>query len=181
VQQKQNQNSQYKVFSEEGDKLLTQYYNEGDEWAITYVKFCKYNSTTPALSVLGTHICVLLNKRYMVLLCICNESPSRGASQSAVRHRWLNLCTVTVAFTMTKQADQPHEDNSPAHSTALVQAFWAKHHITQVCHPHYSPDLHPCDFRFFPKLKSPSKGRRFVNATVTQYTSSINGVSLPTD
>jgi len=32
-----------------------------------------------------------------------------------------------------------------------------------------------------PKLKSPLKVRRFVNATVTQYTSSVNGVSLPTD
>ena len=45
----------------------------------------------------------------------------------------------------------------------------------------YSPDLAPCDFWLFPKLKSPLKGRRFVNATVTQYTSSVNGVSLPTD
>jgi len=25
------------------------------------------------------------------------------------------------------------------------------------------------------------KGRRFVNATVTQYTSTVNGASLPTD
>jgi hypothetical protein len=41
--------------------------------------------------------------------------------------------------------------------------------------------LVPCDFWFFPKLKSPLKRSRFVNATVTQYTSSVNGVSLPTD
>jgi hypothetical protein len=27
----------------------------------------------------------------------------------------------------------------------------------------------------------PFKGRRFVNVTVTQYTSSVNGVSLPND
>jgi hypothetical protein len=53
--------------------------------------------------------------------------------------------------------------------------------ISQVCQPHYSPDLAPCDFWLFPKLKSPLKGMRFVNATVTQYTSSVNGVSLPTD
>jgi hypothetical protein len=58
--------------------------------------------------------------------------------------------------------------------------FLAKHHITQVCQPPYSPDLAPCDFRLFPKLKSLLKGRRFVNE-VTQYTSSVNGVSLPTD
>jgi hypothetical protein len=87
---------------------------------------------------------------------------------------------VTVAFTMTERADQFHHDNVPAHSTALVQAFLAKHHITQVCQPSYSPDLAPCDFWLFPKLKSPLK-RRFVIATVTRYTNSVNGVSLPTD
>jgi hypothetical protein len=45
----------------------------------------------------------------------------------------------------------------------------------------YSPDLTPCDFWLFPKLKSPLKRRRFVNVTVTQLTSLVNGVSLPTD
>ena len=56
-----------------------------------------------------------------------------------------------------------------------------KNHITQVCQPPYSPDLAPCEFWLFPKLKSSLKGRRFVNGTVTQYTNSANGVSLPTD
>jgi hypothetical protein len=40
---------------------------------------------------------------------------------------------------MTGRADQVHHDNAPAHSTALVQAFLAKHHITQVCQLPYSP------------------------------------------
>ena len=57
----------------------------------------------------------------------------------------------------------------------------AKHHITQVCHHPYSPDLASWDFWLFPELKSALKGRRFVNVTVTQYTSSVSGVSLPTD
>jgi hypothetical protein len=37
---------------------------------------------------------------------------------------------VTVAFKMTKRADQLHHDNVPAHSTGLVQAFFGKasHH-----------------------------------------------------
>jgi hypothetical protein len=56
-----------------------------------------------------------------------------------------------------------------------------KPHTNQVCQPPYSPDLAPCDFWLFPKLKSPLKGRRFVNPTVTQNTISVNGVSLPTD
>jgi hypothetical protein len=37
---------------------------------------------------------------------------------------------------MTERADQLHHDNSPLHSTALVQAFLlAKRYITQVCGP----------------------------------------------
>ena len=36
-----------------------------------------------------------------------------------------------------------------------------KHQITQVTQPHYSPDLVPCDFWLFPKLKSPLKWKRF--------------------
>jgi len=66
---------------------------------------------------------------------------------------------VTAAFTMTKGANQLHHDNVPAHSTVLVQAFLAKHLITQVCQHPYSPDLSPCDFWLFPKLRSPLKGR----------------------
>jgi hypothetical protein len=54
---------------------------------------------------------------------------------------------------MTEQADQLHNDNAPAHSTAIVQAFLAKRHFTQVCQPSYSLDLAPCDFWFVPKLK----------------------------
>jgi hypothetical protein len=50
-----------------------------------------------------------------------------------------------------------------------VQAFLAKHHITQVCQPPYSLDLGPCDFWLFSKLKSKLKGRRVVNVTVTQF------------
>ena len=114
------------------------------------------------------------------LLCVREQSLARGANQSAVRRRWLSFCTVwsLVAFTVTEWADQLRHDNATAHSTAVAQA---KHHITQVCQPSYSPYLAPRDFWLFPKLKPPLKVRRFVNATVTQYTSSVNGVSLPTD
>jgi len=43
---------------------------------------------------------------------------------------------MTVAFSMTEGADQLHH-NAPVHPTALVQAFLAKHHITQVCQTPY--------------------------------------------
>jgi len=69
--------------------------------------------------------------------------------------------------------------NAPAHSTAFVRVFSAKHRNDQDCQHPYSPDLAPCDFWFFSKLKSPLKVWIFMNATVTLYTSSINGVALP--
>ena len=56
---------------------------------------------------------------------------------------------------------QPHHDNAPAHASCLVRSFMVKHQITQVTQPSYSPDLVSCNFRLFPKLKSPLKGRRF--------------------
>ena len=51
---------------------------------------------------------------------------------------------------------QPHH-NTPANASHLMQSFLAKHKITQVTQPPYSPDLLPCHFWLFPKLKSPLK------------------------
>ena len=42
-----------------------------------------------------------------------------------------------------------------------MQSFLVKHQITQVTQPLYSPDLAPCTFGVFPKLKAPLKGKRF--------------------
>jgi hypothetical protein len=58
---------------------------------------------------------------------------------------------------MTEQADQLHHDIAPAHATAVMQVFSAKHHITQLCQPPYNPDLAPCYFRLYPNLKSTLK------------------------
>ena len=64
---------------------------------------------------------------------------------------------MTVAFTMTKRADQLHHYIAPAHSTALVQTFVAKHHISQVCQPPRTAQIWlPADSGFFfPKAKIP--------------------------
>ena len=56
---------------------------------------------------------------------------------------------------------QLHPDNTPAHAPCFIESFLVKHQITQVTQPHYSPDLVPCDFWLFPKLKSPLQGKRF--------------------
>jgi hypothetical protein len=54
-----------------------------------------------------------------------------------------------------------HRDNAPAHSSHLIQSFLAKHSIPVVSQAPYSPDMTPCDFWLFPKLKRLLKGSRF--------------------
>ena len=54
-----------------------------------------------------------------------------------------------------------HHDNAPAHTSLLVRKFLAKTNTLMMLQPPYSPDLAPCDFFLFPKLKRPMKGRRY--------------------
>ena len=41
------------------------------------------------------------------------------------------------------------------------RVFWGKYQITWVTQSPHSPDLAPCNFWLFPKLKSSLKGKRF--------------------
>jgi len=52
-------------------------------------------------------------------------------------------------------------DNAPAHKALVVKAFLAQKGVTVLDHPPYSPDLAPCDFWLFPKLKMKMKGQFF--------------------
>ena len=54
-----------------------------------------------------------------------------------------------------------HHDNAPSHTSFLTHQFLAKNKIAVIPHPPYSPDLAPCDFFLFPKMKLKLKGRRF--------------------
>ena len=46
-----------------------------------------------------------------------------------------------------------HQDNAPVHNSILVIDYLTKMGIKTVPHPPYSPDLAPCDFWLFPKLR----------------------------
>ena len=46
-----------------------------------------------------------------------------------------------------------HQDNAPAHNALSVQKFLVSKNITVLEHPPYSPDLSPCDFCPFSKIK----------------------------
>ena len=46
-----------------------------------------------------------------------------------------------------------HQDNTPVHNSILVTDYLTKMGINAVPQPPYSPDLAPCDFWLFPKLR----------------------------
>ena len=52
-------------------------------------------------------------------------------------------------------------DNAPAHTALSIREFLTKKNIPVLPHSPYSPDLAPCDFFLFPKLKSKLKGHHF--------------------
>jgi histone-lysine N-methyltransferase SETMAR len=54
-----------------------------------------------------------------------------------------------------------HHDNVPAHSSLKSTEFETNNNMVIAPHPPYSPDLVPCDFALFPKLKMKLKGRHF--------------------
>ena len=71
-----------------------------------------------------------------------------------------------------------HHDNAPSHNALSVKRYLAKNNIPVMEHPPYSPDLAPCDFFLFPKIKSALKGTRFesvdaVKAKATQLLNSL--------
>ena len=52
-------------------------------------------------------------------------------------------------------------DNVPVHRAVAVQEFLAQKQVCVLHHLPYSPDLSPCDYFLFPKLKLPLKRRLF--------------------
>lgn len=54
-----------------------------------------------------------------------------------------------------------HHDNAPSHTSFIVTNFLVRRNIPWVPQPPYSPDLAPCDFFLFPRLKRELKGKHW--------------------
>ena len=52
-------------------------------------------------------------------------------------------------------------DNAPTHKSATVQEYLKESMLDVLDHPPYSPDLSPCEFCLFPRLKEMMAGHRF--------------------
>ena len=57
-------------------------------------------------------------------------------------------------------------DNAPAQKSATVQEYLKESGLDVLDHPPYSPDLSPCDFWLFPRLKEMLAGHRFESLVV---------------
>ena len=71
-----------------------------------------------------------------------------------------------------------HQDNAPCHKAQFTMDVFQRLNINLVDHPAYSPDLAPCDFALFPRLKAQLRGNRFNNEealrrAVTDFVASI--------
>lgn len=54
-----------------------------------------------------------------------------------------------------------HFDNAPCHRSKAVKAFMTQKKLSRAPHPIYSPDLSPCDFYLFGKIKRSTEGIHF--------------------
>ncbi|UYV69915.1 hypothetical protein LAZ67_7001175 [Cordylochernes scorpioides] len=54
---------------------------------------------------------------------------------------------------------QSHHDNATSHTAFIITNFLARSNTSVIPHPPYSPDLAPCDFFLFPRLKREMKGK----------------------
>jgi transposase len=61
-----------------------------------------------------------------------------------------------------------HHDNAPAQTSLKTTEFVTNNNTVIVPSPPYSPDLAPCDFALFLKLKMKLKPRHFETVSDTQ-------------
>jgi transposase len=97
-----------------------------------------------SLTIAGLCITVINKEYYLEVIRHLRDAVRRKRQDLWASHNW-----------------KMHHDNAPAHSSHLIQSFLAKHGIPVVRQAPYSPDMAPCDFWLFPKLKMPLKGSRF--------------------
>ena len=54
-------------------------------------------------------------------------------------------------------------DNASSHKCEVVKSFLASEKVKVLNYPPYSPDLSPCDFFLFPRLKKMLSGNKYTS------------------
>ena len=72
---------------------------------------------------------------------------------------------VTLEHGPSKEWSGVHliHDNAFSHKFEVVKSFLASEKVKVLNHPHYSPDLSPCDLFLFPRLKNMLSGNKYTS------------------
>ncbi|PNF43640.1 hypothetical protein B7P43_G00693 [Cryptotermes secundus] len=125
------------------------------------------NGTTPE-NVAKVRVLSLQDRR-LIIQDLCNTFElSYGTCQRILSEK-LNMRRTAAKFVSRLLQNEQNGTQTTGHSMTthdrirlnIVQEFLAKNKMAVVPHPPYSPDLTPCDFLLFPKMKIKLKGRRF--------------------
>ena len=123
--------------------------------------------------------------RFLILSVSYTTSTLPTGKQLTGNSTWrsCDLCVIQIAEKDRKKWRDDdwilHHDNALTHTSHLVQQFLAKHGTAQLQQPPYSPDLSPCAFFLFPRLKNVLKGHRFEAAEDIKRNSTKTLLDIP--
>ena len=99
---------------------------------------------------------------------------------------YVNTCLPQVFSAVSERRERRglpglifHNDNAKLHRPWITNEFLLENHVEQYQNSAYSPDLTPCDFFLFPKLKKHLRGIRFNddNEMVTAFEQAIGSLT----
>ena len=76
-----------------------------------------------------------------------------GRVRKSIHQSWLAKSLGLLCWGFKGVQWHFHQNNAPVHNSILVTNYLTKMGIKTVLQPPYSPDVAPCDFCLFPKLR----------------------------
>jgi len=73
-----------------------------------------------------------------------------------------------------------HHDNAPLHSAIIIREFLIKNETNTIQQPSNSPDIAPCDFFLFDRVKKSLWGTRFNSRKEIMEKSKMTLIVIPT-
>ena len=135
--------------------------NKTTEHAVENTEFNSAEKSTH-ISVAGEeHACVFLRSQWdSSLLIHCTRTNGKSTVLFGSTDKVTEIFSEEKTRTLAWFKWILHHDNAPVHDALRVCKFLAKNSITKLDHPPYPPDLAPCDFWLFPKLKKCPEGTK---------------------
>ncbi|PNF29962.1 hypothetical protein B7P43_G07282, partial [Cryptotermes secundus] len=111
---------------------------------------------------------LILQDRRLTIQDLCNTLGLSYGTRQRILSEELNMRRIAAKEDMRRESPEKwhtndwvfHHDNARKHMAYIVQEFLVKNKMAVVPHPVYLPDLAPCDFFLFPKMKIKLKGQR---------------------